>query len=39
MADPKLMKHWDYLLQVALLTAGGLHLLLLVAAEAWRGET
>ena len=30
------MKHWDFLLQVALLTAGGLHLLLLVAAETWR---
>jgi hypothetical protein len=29
-------KHWDFLLQVAILTAGGLHLLLLVAAEVWR---
>jgi tetratricopeptide (TPR) repeat protein len=35
-ADPKRMKHWYYLLQVVLLTAGGLHVLLLVAAETWR---
>ena len=31
-----LMKHWDFLIQAVLLTAGGLHLLLLVAAEAWQ---
>ncbi len=35
-AAPDLMKHWDFLIQVVLLTAGGLHLLLLVLAEAWR---
>jgi 4-amino-4-deoxy-L-arabinose transferase-like glycosyltransferase len=35
-ADPKRMKNWYYLLQVVLLTAGGLHVLLLVAAETWR---
>jgi 4-amino-4-deoxy-L-arabinose transferase-like glycosyltransferase len=35
-AAPGLMKHWDFLIQVVLLTAGGLHLLLLVLAEAWR---
>jgi hypothetical protein len=29
-------KNWDFVLQVVLLTAGGLHLLLLVAAEVWR---
>jgi tetratricopeptide (TPR) repeat protein len=29
-------KHWDFLLQVAILIAGGLHLLLLVVAEVWR---
>jgi 4-amino-4-deoxy-L-arabinose transferase-like glycosyltransferase len=35
LGDPEMFKHWYYLLQVALLTAGGLHLLLLTAAEAW----
>jgi 4-amino-4-deoxy-L-arabinose transferase-like glycosyltransferase len=35
-AVPNLMKHQDFLLWVILLTAGGLHLLLLVAAEVWR---
>jgi hypothetical protein len=30
------MKHWDFLIQVVLLTAGGLHLLLLVAVETWQ---
>ncbi len=34
--DPKKVKHWYYLLQVALLTAGGLHVLLLAGAETWR---
>ena len=34
--NPGLMKHWDFAAQVLLLTAGGLHLLLLVAAEAWQ---
>jgi tetratricopeptide (TPR) repeat protein len=34
--NPDLMKHWDFAAQVLLLTAGGLHLLLLVAAEAWQ---
>jgi tetratricopeptide (TPR) repeat protein len=34
-AAPDLRKHWDFLLQVVLLTAGGLHLLLLVVAETW----
>jgi len=31
-----LMKHWGFLIQAVLLTAGGLHLLLLVMAETWR---
>jgi tetratricopeptide (TPR) repeat protein len=35
-ANSGLMKHWDFAAQVLLLTAGGLHLLLLVAAEAWQ---
>ena len=35
-AAPNLMKHWDFLIQVVILTAGGLHLLLLVVAETWR---
>jgi 4-amino-4-deoxy-L-arabinose transferase-like glycosyltransferase len=35
-AAPDPMKHWGFLIQVILLTAGGLHLLLLVAAEIWR---
>jgi len=35
-ANSDLMKHWDFAAQVLLLTAGGLHLLLLVAAEAWQ---
>ncbi len=30
------MKQWDFLIQAVLLTAGGLHLLLLVVAETWR---
>jgi 4-amino-4-deoxy-L-arabinose transferase-like glycosyltransferase/tetratricopeptide (TPR) repeat protein len=30
-----LMKHWGFATQVLLLTAGGLHLLLLTAAEVW----
>ncbi len=30
------LRHWEYVLEVALLTAGGLHLLLLAAAEIWR---
>jgi tetratricopeptide (TPR) repeat protein len=34
--NPQLMNHRDFVLQVMLLTAGGLHLLLLVAAEAWQ---
>jgi len=29
-------RDWDYVFQVVLLTVGGLHLLLLVAAEVWR---
>jgi len=36
--DPEMYKHWYYLLWVALLTAGGLHLLLLTAQEGWRGR-
>jgi len=32
------VRPWYYLLQVAVLTAGGLHLLALAAAEAWRGR-
>ena len=35
-AAPDLMKHWDFLIQAVLLTAGGLHLFLLVLAETWR---
>jgi hypothetical protein len=35
-AAPDLLRHWDFLVQAVLLTAGGLHLLLLVAAETWR---
>jgi tetratricopeptide (TPR) repeat protein len=31
-----LMKHWNFLIQLVFLTAGGLHLLLLVVAEVWR---
>lgn len=31
----KLLDHWDFLLQVNILTAGGLLLVLLVATEAW----
>ena len=30
------MKNWGFLIQMALLTGGGLHLLLLVAVEFWR---
>ena len=33
---PDLLKHWGFLVQAVLLAAGGLHLLLLVAAETWR---
>ncbi len=33
---PERMKRWDFMMQTVLLTAGGLHLLLLVAAETWR---
>ncbi len=36
--DLEMYKHWYYLLWVALLTAGGLHLLLLTAQEGWRGR-
>jgi 4-amino-4-deoxy-L-arabinose transferase-like glycosyltransferase len=36
--NPETFKHWYYLLQVALLTVGGLHLLLLVAVEGWCGR-
>jgi tetratricopeptide (TPR) repeat protein len=35
-ADPAAMKHWPFQIQLALLTVGGLQLLLLVAAEIWR---
>ncbi|MGA2241293.1 MAG: glycosyltransferase family 39 protein [Verrucomicrobiota bacterium] len=35
-AYPELMNHWDFQLQVILLTAGGLLLVLLVATEAWQ---
>ena len=35
-AHPELMNHWDFLLQVIILTAGGLLLVLLVATEAWQ---
>jgi 4-amino-4-deoxy-L-arabinose transferase-like glycosyltransferase len=31
--DPELMNHWDFVLQLTLLTAAGLHLLLLAAAD------
>ena len=31
-----LMKHWGFLIQAVILTAGGVHLCLLVVAEAWR---
>ncbi len=34
--NPELMNHRDFVFQVMLLTAGGLHLLLLVVAETWR---
>jgi hypothetical protein len=33
--NPELMNHWDFLLQVIILTGGGLLLVLLVATEAW----
>jgi tetratricopeptide (TPR) repeat protein len=33
---PGLMGRWDFLLQVGVLAAAGVHLLLLVGAEAWR---
>ncbi len=33
---PDLMKHWGFLIQLVFLTAGGVHLLLLVVAEMWR---
>jgi 4-amino-4-deoxy-L-arabinose transferase-like glycosyltransferase len=36
--NPEAAKHWYYLLQVAILTAGGLHLLLLAVTEGWRGR-
>ncbi len=35
-AAPDLMKHWDFLVQLVFLTAGGLHVLLLVVGEVWR---
>ncbi len=35
-ANLELLNHWDFLLQVGLLTAAGLHLFLLVGAEAWQ---
>ena len=35
LGSPEMLKHWYYLLQLALLIAGGLHLLLLTLAEAW----
>jgi len=34
--NPELLNRWDFLLQVGVLTAAGVHLLLLVGAEAWR---
>jgi hypothetical protein len=34
-AYPELMNHWDFLLQVMILTGGGLLLVVLVATEAW----
>ena len=33
--EPALMKRWSYLLQVVLLTAAGLHLLVLTGVEVW----
>ncbi len=33
---PDLLNHWDFLLQVVLLAACGLHLVLFTAAETWR---
>jgi 4-amino-4-deoxy-L-arabinose transferase-like glycosyltransferase len=33
---PEIYRQWPYLLQVALLTAGGLQLLLLIAADVWQ---
>ena len=33
--NPELMNHWDFRLQVMILTAGGLLLVVLVASEAW----
>ncbi len=35
-ANPELMNHRNFVLQVMFLTAGGVHLLLLVVAEVWR---
>ncbi|HTY88098.1 MAG TPA: glycosyltransferase family 39 protein [Candidatus Acidoferrum sp.] len=35
-AAPDLMQYWGFVVQAALLTAGGLHVLLLMAAETWR---
>jgi 4-amino-4-deoxy-L-arabinose transferase-like glycosyltransferase len=35
-ANLELLNHWDFLLQVGLLTAAGLHLFLFVGAEAWQ---
>jgi hypothetical protein len=34
--DPELMNHWGFVLQLTLLTAAGLHLLLLAAADVWQ---
>jgi 4-amino-4-deoxy-L-arabinose transferase-like glycosyltransferase/tetratricopeptide (TPR) repeat protein len=34
--DPQLMNHWGFVLQLTLLTAAGLHLLLLTAADVWQ---
>ena len=34
--DASAFRHWDYVLEVALLTAGGLQLLVLAAAEIWQ---
>ena len=34
--DPDLMNHWGFVLQLTLLTAAGLHLLLLAAADVWQ---
>jgi 4-amino-4-deoxy-L-arabinose transferase-like glycosyltransferase len=36
LGGPELYKNWYFLLQIALLTAGGLHLLLLAATEVWQ---